>query len=327
MVDNTAVPTPIAHVILNIISLIATIIGTSFSFVILTSVLLRRETLTNVRLLLCTNNYILVFFVGIFEFIHLVTIMRGDFGISVIDEETLGCRIQGYILFSLISTVYLACTLQAVFCLCRIVYPSVLWLIEPRTYLIIIPIGWFSSFVLVSPLFIYHGQRLIPGEYVCRVTKDDPFSIAYSTLIVYGIPFTSLAYIYLQIHRFLRQQGTLMRIVHVKRRRDRHRNIAVFRRIIITVTLLGAYGMPNSIMLIMLAIKGELVPSFYRILEMSFAAVVLTDIFDYCTRKRSANIDGLYEKLKDYFRIYLENLSQCVLQLHEPTILEYYFGE
>ena len=103
---------PTVHVILNIISLITTIIGVLLSFGLLVGVLFRRKTLHDVQLLLCTNNYILVFFLGIFEFIHNVNTLCGDFGLLVIDEETFKCRVEAYILFSFMSAVYLACVLQ-----------------------------------------------------------------------------------------------------------------------------------------------------------------------------------------------------------------------
>ena len=112
MFDNTVVHTPPLHVTLTIISLIATIIGTAVSFMILTCTLLRKETFTNVRLMLCTNNYIAIFFVGIVEIVHLIIVTQSDFGIAVINIEILGCRIRVYILFSCLSVVYLACVLQ-----------------------------------------------------------------------------------------------------------------------------------------------------------------------------------------------------------------------
>jgi hypothetical protein len=133
-----------------------------------------------------------------------------------------------------------------------------------------------TSFALISPLYIRYSHKLIPGEYICRITKDDTFGIAYSTIVIYGIPFNSIALTYFQVHRFIRQQTLSINGNFQLRYRRRQRDIFVFRRIIIIVILLGSYGMPNSIMLIMLAITGELVPSFYRVLELSFAAAVLT---------------------------------------------------
>src|SRR5262245_44004838 len=96
---------PTIYVILNIISLTSTTIGTLLSFMILTGFLLRKKTFNDIQLLLCTNNYIIVFILGIFEFMHNLNTFRGDFGLLVIDEETLTCRIQAYILFSLLSAV------------------------------------------------------------------------------------------------------------------------------------------------------------------------------------------------------------------------------
>jgi hypothetical protein len=156
------------------------------------------------------------------------------------------------------------------------VYPTCLWSIATRTYLIVIPLMWTFSFVLVSPLYILHGQTLIPGEYICRVPKDDVFSVAYSTLAVYGIPFNVLAFTYFQVHRFLRRRAAATNFIVSSRSRNRKRDVLVIRRMVIVVILLGSYGMPNSVMLIMLAITKELVSSFYRILEMSFATIILT---------------------------------------------------
>jgi hypothetical protein len=106
------VPTPKIHVILNIISLIATALGTLISFMILVGLLLRKKTLHDVPLLLCTNNYVVVFLLGIFEFMHNLNTLQGDFGLWIIDHNILLCQIQAYIVFSFISAVYLACVLQ-----------------------------------------------------------------------------------------------------------------------------------------------------------------------------------------------------------------------
>jgi hypothetical protein len=156
------------------------------------------------------------------------------------------------------------------------VYPTHLWLLYARTYLIIIPLMWIGSFILISPLYIWNGQKLIPDEYICRIAKNDPLSIAYSTVIIYGIPFNGLAFTYFQVHRYLRRQTRATHFNLQSRSQRRRRDVLVFRRIVIIVTLLGSYGTPNSVMLIILAVTGQLVPSFYRILQLSFAACVFT---------------------------------------------------
>ena len=155
-------------------------------------------------------------------------------------------------------------------------YPTLLWLLNPQTYLVIIPLMWITSFVLISPLYIRSAHQFIPGEYICRITKDDTFAIAYSTLVIYGIPFNVLALTYFQVHRFMYRQTLALPGDFQRRSRRRQRDIFVFRRIIIIVILLGSYGMPNSVMLIDFAVTGRLVSIFYRVLELSFAAIVLT---------------------------------------------------
>jgi hypothetical protein len=135
---------------------------------------------------------------------------------------------------------------------------------------------WTFSFVLISPLYIRHGQTLIPGEYICRVPKFDAFSITYSALAVHGIPFNILAFTYFQVHRFLRRRAAATNFAVPLTSRNRKRDILVVRRMVIVVILLGSYGMPNSVMLIMLEVTKEVIPSFYRILEVSLAAMILT---------------------------------------------------
>jgi hypothetical protein len=118
MINNTTsslfntISTPEIYVILNIISLIATASGTLISFMILVCFLLRKKTFHDVPLLLCANNYLIVFFFGIFEFMHNLNTLQGDFGLWIIDHNILLCRIQAYIVFSLVSAVYLGCVLQ-----------------------------------------------------------------------------------------------------------------------------------------------------------------------------------------------------------------------
>jgi hypothetical protein len=146
--------------------------------------------------------------------------------------------------------------------------------LKPGTYWIVIPLLWIFSCLLISPLFIWHGQQLIPDEYACFVSKDDSRSIAYSILAVYGVPFICVALIYYQVSRFLCQEKKRDRLPEIRRRR--YRDVLVLRRIASIVILLGSYGMPTSIMLVMLAFTHELAPCFYRILLLSVATCVLT---------------------------------------------------
>ncbi len=102
------------HIILNIISLIITFLGLIISTFILIIVYLRRKHFYDVKSLLCINNYLIVFFIGILLLFQNIYILKEDFRLNSIEYETLGCRIRGYILFSFLSAMYQAFVLQVI---------------------------------------------------------------------------------------------------------------------------------------------------------------------------------------------------------------------
>jgi hypothetical protein len=95
-------------------------------------------------------------------------------------------------------------------------------------------------------------------------------------LIIYAIPFLCIAAIYFRVCRFLRNEAKSNKELLIRKCQYRQRDMLVLRRITILVILLGSYGLPTSIMLILLAITHELASCFYRFLILSAAACVLT---------------------------------------------------
>jgi hypothetical protein len=91
-----------------------TIVGLIISTCVLIVVYRRRKHFYDVKSLLCINNYLLVFFVGIIVLLQNFDIIRADFGLLIIKSETFGCRLRGYIFFSLLSAVYQAFILQVI---------------------------------------------------------------------------------------------------------------------------------------------------------------------------------------------------------------------
>ncbi|UJR12548.1 hypothetical protein I4U23_016724 [Adineta vaga] len=230
--------------------------------------------LYEVQLLLSTNNYILLFLLGILTLTVNIRMFQGDLKEFNDEKETFTCRIHTFIFYGFISSVYQAFILQAIFRLCRIVYTSRQNLSSYHTYWLIIPFIWLFSFLINLPLLLWHGHRLIPTENVCLVPKDDSLSIIYSILTVYGIPFVCITLIYFHLTRFLNKSTGNENLSQMKRSRDR--DVLVIRRIILIIILLGIFGLPTVIMLILLAFTNELVFCFYRILVLSVSICVLT---------------------------------------------------
>jgi len=141
----------------------------------------------------------------------------------------------------------------------------------------------------MSPILIFHSQKLISNEYVCLIPKDDSLSIAYATLIIYTIPLICIIFIYFRVSLYLHSQSRSTKQLFIVKN---HRDILVLRRITIVVILLFSYGFPQSLMLIYLAITNQLPSCFYRLLLLSIAACVFTQsiIIIYVTPHFRRNI-------------------------------------
>ncbi|CAF1420624.1 unnamed protein product [Adineta ricciae] len=260
--------------LLNLISLIINFIGTIITTIILIFILLRRKTFFDVQLLLCTNNYFVLFILGILTFSINIRVLQGDLKEFSDEQETLICRIHSYIFYAFISAIYQSFVLQSIFRLFRILHVTQQILLNVRSYWLMIPLVWLFSFLLNLPILLWHGQRLIDSEHVCLVPKDDSRTIAYSILTIYGIPFLSISFIYFRVTQFLHKQSLNRNLPQIQR--SQQRDIVVFRRIILILILLGIYGIPTSIMLIILAFTNELAFCFYRVLVLSISICVLT---------------------------------------------------
>lgn len=94
---------------LNIFSLILNIFGLIISFIILIRIYFRRKSF------LCINNYILVFILSIIILLQNIDVFKRDSRNFIIQDETLSCRIKGYITFSLLSSIYQSFVLQVIF--------------------------------------------------------------------------------------------------------------------------------------------------------------------------------------------------------------------
>jgi hypothetical protein len=60
------------------------------------------------------NHYYRLIIISLFFLFQNIQIFKGDFELIIIKYETLGCRIDGYILFSLLSAMYQAFILQVI---------------------------------------------------------------------------------------------------------------------------------------------------------------------------------------------------------------------
>lgn len=109
MSNTTIVST--AAIALNLTSLIGTLLM-GLICIFMFSVLLRPIIRSNdVVLILVANNYLALFGFAFVSAINNIYMVRGDYH-WFIGEETLGCRIKGYIMYSLAAVIFNTFALQ-----------------------------------------------------------------------------------------------------------------------------------------------------------------------------------------------------------------------
>jgi len=113
-----------------------------------------------------------------------------------------------------------------------------------------------------SSLVFWHDIVYLPSEHYCYVPYTNIRGILWIILNAYGNPVLLLSIIYVRISIFLRGQSTnQIVVVHQRQERD----LLVLRRILITVCLLLALGIPSVILLAMFIITSQKQPLFFRI--------------------------------------------------------------
>ena len=142
-----------------------------------------------------------------------------------------------------------------------------------RHCLLLIPVVWIISFILLSPILIFHGQKFLSEEYICLIPIDDSLSMTYSMLIIYAIPSICTIFIYIRVSLYLHYHRRANKQFLI---RNNRRDVAVLRRIIILIILSFSYGFPTSIMLIYFGITHKIISSFYRLFILSVAACIFT---------------------------------------------------
>jgi hypothetical protein len=108
--------------------------------------------------------------------------------------------------------------------------------------------------VLFYPILAWQDDVYLPKEYYCYVPYTHLRGILWLAFNCYGNPLILLSLIYLRIAVFLCRQANNQTIV-VKQRQQR--DLVIIQRILITIALLMALGIPGIVFLIMLNVTGE----------------------------------------------------------------------
>ncbi|CAF3480349.1 unnamed protein product [Rotaria sp. Silwood1] len=295
MSNTTMIST--AAITLNLISLIGTII-IGFLCIFMLSMLLpsiiRKH---DVVLILVTNNYLALLAFALVAIPTNIDIVRGDYNLYI-GMETFGCRIRAYIFYSSVAIIFHTFVLQACFRFFRVVYPLHVYLQNGITYIVVIPILWFISFLFMIPIYVWHDIKFIHRENVCLLAMHSVRGFIWSILIIYGIPIVVINIIYIRLMRFIRQSS---KIASTRAKRD----VIVIQRIVLVVSILTLMGIPSVVLKLMLPFTDVGKPLFYRsqnivivtgIIVLSFMLVYVTPQLKevFIRTRKSGKVTSIY---------------------------------
>ncbi|CAF3799138.1 unnamed protein product [Adineta steineri] len=213
-----------------------------------------------ITIVYCINiDLVILIYTGITIYFNIETLLGDLYGYNF---NSSWCMFLGYFSPVILATLYWSFVDQAFFRLCRIVYSTKRFFQHLYLYVSIFPIQFILICLLTSPIYFWHDVEYLTTEYYCYVPYINYRSIIWLAFICYGIPIIFIALMYLHITIFLRRQTNNQRLL-IKQRQDR--DLCVIRRIVITICLLLALGIPAIILLIMLFITGEEYPLLMRI--------------------------------------------------------------
>ncbi|UJR11548.1 hypothetical protein I4U23_015728 [Adineta vaga] len=201
----------------------------------------------------CLTIYpVILLFVIIAISFHIQTLL-GD--LYEKDFNSSACIPIGYVSYVFLNMFYWAFINQAVFRLCRIVYPKYRYLQSFWFHISLSLVELIFSCIILCPLLFWHGIVYLTNEYYCYVKFTHTRGIFWLAFGIYGIPLSILSLIYLRIIIFLRRQQSKNLTLTIQQ--NQQRDFQVFQRILITIGVLVILGIAPITFLIMSHITGE----------------------------------------------------------------------
>ena len=264
--------TTLTAFILNVVTLSNASIASLVCLIILTILIFGRFFIKDVHLLLCTNTYIAIFGYSLVSGSLYVDTLRGDLQLRYEIETFTLCRIRGSVVLALLSAIFGAFCLQALFRLCRIIYRQHRTLQKYHIQMIFILIKWVFSFAFVWIVDIDY----LPTEYYCSISFNTLKPALLASIIAYSLPSTIIAIIYIRIVLYIRCH----RFTAANKCRTQ-RDFRIIQRIVLIVSVLWLLGIPSMILLFYGQIHGgHIHPLTYRIewVTPSLALTILSII-------------------------------------------------
>ena len=247
---------------LSIAILTFTFIGFLISFGVLLLIFIhRRQHPINATTLLLCNTYLAM----ALSCISLLDMYAHKFYRSKATFNNGWCHVRAYLLHVGLCSIYHSYLLQTSFRFFRIVFHQHKSLQEYRFILKIIIFQWLISFLSMLVIVQLRHFQYIPIYSHCQIPFTDLRGLLISAWIVYYFPMLAIAAMYLYIVYFINES------CNARIRRNRRRDVFVFRRILCLIVLLVIFCLPAILMWAVYMITGYLYRLIYHFQWFTFA--------------------------------------------------------
>jgi len=159
------------------------------------------------------------------------------------------CSFRGYFGYSAYGVMNYSFLLQAFYRYVIVVYPRHLFLQSSRFQFLLICITWIIAFMY--PIrFLFTGQIIYNADnQICQVRVQLSFPMIFMTLFIYIIPVSLIMLIYFKVIQYIKEMRKRVTpaIAVIRAQRE----LKMFQRIIILITILVVLGVPYAIFIFM----------------------------------------------------------------------------
>ena len=205
------------------------------------------------------------------------------------------CYVWGLFYDIFECSVYYSYCLQGFYRLCRIIYYRKRYLFSYSLYIILIFGQWIVILALLLPPVFINWYARLPTENYCLIPYTYLGPEIYHILVLYLIPMIALGIIYIWITIYMRGISRASRLaVPASQRLRNQRDLTVFRRILVLISILIVLRFPTIIFMIHGAIVQSLFSLTYAVVGLitSICLIIIGIITIYITpqlRKQVVN--------------------------------------
>jgi hypothetical protein len=231
-----------------------------------------RPLISNVPILLTCNTYITLIGSSLMTLLVMAYAMYGNLHPSM-SFDNYHCQIRSYFNYVFVCAFYYSCALQAIFRLCRVVFPQHIRLQSRYIFIIAIIIQWLISIIYVLNHLFLGDLQYQSDTGICWISFKNIRALSIAMAFVYGSPLIVMSLIYVCIIRYIRQPVQTQQIRQNANKRDK----LVVKRMLVLILIAMAIGIPTGVLLIIYIISSYLTSLAYHIQALSLTSGLVVE--------------------------------------------------